>query len=66
MAAYRQPGPGDEDCAGGGRAAGLPPAPGGPTDVQLSGIDARSPIAGLYVRAERVLAQQVRGHMFRG
>ena len=34
-------------------------APGGPTDVQLDDIDTRSPIAGLYVRLERLLAKQV-------
>ena len=34
-------------------------APGGPSDVQLDDIDTRSPIAGLYVRLERLLAKQV-------
>ena len=39
---------------------------GGRLTTQLTGIDARSPIAGLYVRAERVLSQQVRGCMLKG
>ena len=37
----------------------LPVAPGGPSDVELADIDTRSPIAGLYVRLERLLAKQV-------
>ena len=61
MAAYRQAGPGDVDYSDDGSVGErLPPAPGGLTDVQLGIIDARSPIAGLYARAERVLYQQVR------
>lgn len=57
----------DEGCAAiGGVNAGesglgsLRVAPGGLSDVQLDNIDTRSPIAGLYVRLERLLAKQVR------
>ena len=52
-------------AASGGVSAGeqelrsLPVAPGGPTDEALRDIDTRSPIAGLYVRLERLLAKQV-------
>lgn len=38
----------------------LPVAPGGPNKFQLDDIDIRAPIAGLYVRLERLLAKQVR------
>lgn len=38
---------------------GLPLAPGGPDKIHLASIDARSPIAGLYVRLERLFAKQV-------
>ena len=54
-----------DECASGGVSAGeqrmgsLPVAPGGPSDVQLDDIDTRSPVAGLYVRLERLLAKQV-------
>ena len=34
-------------------------APGGPNSFQLADIEARSPIAGLYVRLERIFARQV-------
>ena len=37
-----------------------PIAPGGADDVALADIDRRSPVAGLYVRLERLFAQQVR------
>ena len=40
--------------------SGLLPAAGGPSNVQLADIETRSPVAGLYVRLERLLAQQVR------
>ena len=57
---------GNEDgAASGGVTTGeqgmgsLAVAPGGPSDVQLDDIDARSPVAGLYVRLERLLAKQV-------
>lgn len=49
----------DDDDTGSGVMSSLAPAPGGPTDVQLAGIDLRAPVAGLYVRAERLLARQV-------
>ena len=45
-----------EDASG----LGLPPVPGGPNDARLAEIDVRSPVAGLYVRAERLLAKLVR------
>jgi hypothetical protein len=38
---------------------GLPRAPDGPSDAKLRDIDERSPVAGLYVRAERLLAKLV-------
>jgi hypothetical protein len=38
---------------------GLPRAPDGPSDAKLRDIDSRSPVAGLYVRAERLLAKLV-------
>ena len=49
----------DDDDSSAGVMSSLAPAPGGPTDVQLAGIDVRAPVAGLYVRAERLLARQV-------
>ena len=38
----------------------MPVAPGGPDDALLTRIDSRSPVAGLYVRAERLFADVVR------
>lgn len=38
--------------------------PSGTADKQLAGIDRRSPVAGLYIRAERLLSPQV-GVLFR-
>jgi hypothetical protein len=54
---------GDDATAGGGGddsalRSRLHEAPGGPSDAQLVSIDALSPVAGLYVRAERLLAEQ--------
>ena len=45
---------------GGGEMARLAPAGGGLSDAELAVLDPRSPITGLYVRIERLLARQVR------
>lgn len=57
IAAYRYGGEGD----GGGPLSSLPPAGGGLDDAELAALDARTPVAGLYVRAERIFARQVGG-----
>ena len=69
IAAYRYDSSGDDGDDRGvsqgtrgdgeGQIALLPPAGGGPSDVELAALDARAPVAGLYVRLERLIARQV-------
>lgn len=53
-------GGGKAGASGGGEMTRLAPAGGCLSDAELAVLDPRSPITGLYVRIERLLARQVR------
>lgn len=58
IAVYRRSGTGDEASAADCMGVAVAPR-GGSDDELLSRVDSRSPVAGLYVRAEKLFAAQV-------
>ena len=65
IAAYRH-GRDDDDSDAEGGLGGLAAAPGGPSKFELADVEARSPVAGLFARLERLLAKQASRHCGQG